>query len=302
MMENVGFKKIKIAVLGSNGQLGQEFKHLAPSYEFVHFDFFNRKALDITDKQAFEKILHQEYDYLINCAAYTAVDKAEQDVEACYEINSVACEHIMDYLKGRHTKLVHFSSDYVYHTYHGFALTENDPTHPKGVYAASKLKGEEIIRSYDHPALILRTSWVISSFGHNFVKTMLRLGSERSSLAVINDQYGAPTYARHLATAVIDIILKVTEYPKFESVFNATYNYANEGIITWYDLASQTMETENLPCQIQTTLTKDYPTAAERPLWSVLSKKKIKNAFDLEIPHWYTGLIECLQAIKSIDV
>ena len=271
MMENVGFKKIKIAVLGSNGQLGQEFKHLAPSYEFVHFDFFSRKALDITDKQAFEKILHQEYDYLINCAAYTAVDKAEQDVEACYEINSVACEHIMDYLKGRHTKLVHFSSDYVYHTYHGFAL-------------------------------ILRTSWVISSFGHNFVKTMLRLGSERSSLAVINDQYGAPTYARHLATAVIDIILKVTEYPKFESVFNATYNYANEGIITWYDLASQTMETENLPCQIQTTLTKDYPTAAERPLWSVLSKKKIKNAFDLEIPHWYTGLIECLQAIKSIDV
>lgn len=298
MVENLGFKKIRIAVLGSNGQLGQEFKYLSSSFEFIHFDFFSRAALDISDPSAFERVLQVDYDFLINCAAYTAVDKAENDSEKCFAINADACTNIMEYLKDKNTKLVHFSSDYVYHTYDGFALTENSATQPNGVYAMSKLKGENIIRSYHHPALILRTSWVISSFGHNFVKTMRRLGMDRPSLNVVNDQFGAPTYARHLAVTVVDIILKVTEEQDLISAFNSTYNYANEGIITWYDLASQIMQIENLSCEVHPILTKDYPTAAKRPLWSVLSKKKIKDAFHLEIPHWYKALLECLEAIK----
>lgn len=298
-MDKMTIKKIRIAVLGSNGQLGQEFKYLSRSYEYIHFDFFSRETLDITDKSAFGRVLQISYDFIINCAAYTAVDKAENDSELCYAINADACKNLMEYLEGSATKLIHFSSDYVYHTYSGFALTESDPTQPKGVYADSKLKGENIIRSYKHPALILRTSWVMSSFGHNFVKTMLRLGKEKKSLSVVNDQFGAPTYARHLASAVLDIILQVSEDQALESEFDATYNYANEGIITWYDLASQIMQTEHLACQVHPIFTKDYPTAAQRPHWSVLSKKKIKDAFHLEIPHWYSALHECLEALKA---
>lgn len=296
MGETKTFNKLRIAVLGSNGQLGQEFTHISPSYEYIHFDFFSKQSLDISDPDQINTKLSQvNYDYIINCAAYTAVDKAESDAENCYAINTVACQNIVNAIQGSNTKLVHFSSDYVYHTYNGFPITEDDSTQPRGVYAASKLEGEQIIRASGVPSLILRTSWVISSFGHNFVKTMLRLGQEKSSINVVCDQYGAPTYARHLAKAVLDIITDVESNPTKLEAFNDTYNYANEGIVTWYDIADRIMKEKEFSCVVRPIPTTDYPTPASRPSWSVLSKQKIKASFNVEIPHWYEALKECIK-------
>lgn len=293
-------KKLKICVLGADGQLGQEFRYLASSYEFLAFDFYSKKLLNIEDKTALKDILNSEnFDYVFNCAAYTAVDKAESEVEKCYAINTQACETIVDTLSGLQTRLVHFSSDYVYHTYSGFPLTENDVTSPKGVYAKSKLEGEQIIRKSKTPSLILRTSWVFSSFGHNFVKTMLRLGSEKSVISVVNDQFGAPTYARHLAVAVLDIITTIETNPNLIHAFNETYNFANEGFVSWYDIAVRIMAEGGLECAVNPISTQEYPSRAERPSWSVLSKNKIKERFSLEIPHWFRALKECISEIKA---
>jgi len=298
-METHKLKKTKIVVLGANGQLGQEFRHLASSYEYFTFDFYDRKDGDITDKISVAHLIDQSNpDFLINCAAYTAVDKAENDRDACYAVNAAACKVIAEVLTTRDVKLVHFSSDYVYDHFNGFPIKETDETNPKGVYAQSKLEGEKIIRASKIPTLIIRTSWVISSFGHNFIKTMLQLGKEKTELNVVNDQYGAPTYARHLAQAVLDIILVTITDEKKVSYFNDTYNYTNEGIITWYDLADRIMKEAGLPCQIQAIPTSSYPTPARRPYWSVLAKHKIKERYALEIPHWYVALKECMEEIK----
>lgn len=288
-------------MLGANGQLGKEFNFIAHSYEYLHFEFFSKLTLDIRDKHALEAVLNVGYDYVINCAAYTAVDLAETDAENCYAINADACRNIVNAIKGSTTRLVHFSSDYVYNSYNGFPIHEDDSTSPQGVYASSKLEGEQIIRASEVPALILRTSWVISSFGSNFVKTMIRLGSERSSINVVNDQYGAPTYARHLAHAVLDIITQVENNSDMSSAFNDTYNYANEGIVTWFDIAERIIKEYKFPCEVLPILTQDYPTKAKRPHWSVLSKRKIKERFNLEIPHWYTALRDCIAVLDSFN-
>jgi dTDP-4-dehydrorhamnose reductase len=296
MEGKITFNKLSIAVLGANGQLGQEFKHIAPSYEYMHFTFYSKQDLDITDAEATSKELRNaNYDYIINCGAYTAVDKAESDAENCYAINTNACKNITESIKDSKTKLIHFSSDYVYHTYGGFGLREDDQTHPQGVYASSKLEGEHIIRASSVPSLILRTSWVVSSFGHNFVKTMLRLGAEKTFINVVNDQYGAPTYARHLANVVLDIITQVENNPTLYNAFNDTYNFSNEGIVTWYDIAERIMKEKNYACAVNPIPTAEYPTPAKRPSWSVLSKHKIKEKFNVEIPHWYAALKECLR-------
>ncbi len=292
-------EKIKILVLGANGQLGQEFRYLASENQVLDFKFFGRDEVDICSEGDVLRIIDENKpNFVINCAAYTAVDKAEAEVDQCFSINRDACATITNVLNGKDIKLVHFSSDYVYNSYTGFPIKEDDNKNPQSVYATSKLEGENIIRASEVPALIIRTSWVVSSFGHNFVKTMKKLGAEREQLNVVNDQYGAPTYARHLAKSVIDIIMKVTENPSLEPHFNDTYNYANEGLITWYDLASQVMKLAELSCKVSPIPTSAYPTPASRPLWSVMSKQKIKHHFGIVIPHWYTALQECMQEMK----
>lgn len=292
-------EKIKILVLGANGQLGQEFRYLASENKDIDFVFFGRDEVDICSEDDVLRIIDENKpNFVINCAAYTAVDKAEAEVDQCFSINRDACATITNVLNGKDIKLVHFSSDYVYNSYTGFPIKEDDNKNPQSVYATSKLEGENIIRASEVPALIIRTSWVVSSFGHNFVKTMKKLGAEREQLNVVNDQYGAPTYARHLAKSVIDIIMKVTENPSLEPHFNDTYNYANEGLITWYDLASQVMKLAELSCKVSPIPTSAYPTPASRPLWSVMSKQKIKHNFGIEIPHWYTAVKECMQEMK----
>lgn len=295
-MEGNTLKKHRILVLGANGQLGREFAHIAPSYEYCHFYFANKSEADINEVSSLKAVINdQKPDYIINCAAYTAVDKAESEPQLCYETNAYACQPICEAIKSAGSRLVHFSSDYVYHTYGGFPLAESDPTEPRGVYAKSKLEGERIIRQSGAEALILRTSWVVSSFGHNFVKSMLRLGKEKSELNVVSDQYGTPTYARQLAAAVMDILLLTESDAGKAALFNETYNYSPEGIISWYDLASAIMDLANLPCTVKPIPTTAYPTPAVRPQWSVMSKSKIRQAFGLETGHWHASLRQCLE-------
>lgn len=287
--------KIQIAVLGASGQMGCEFQVIAKNYPDLSFDFFDKSTADITQLDSLVQALKRKnYHVLINCAAYTAVDKAESEPQLCYDVNTLGCQNIVDVLKGCDTKIVHFSTDYVYNSYNGFPIEEDAPKNPQSVYAKSKLEGETILRESDIPTLIIRTSWVFSSFGHNFVKTMIRLGKEKTSIQVVNDQYGAPTYARHLAQTTLDIILNTHNNTER---FNATYNYANEGLVTWYDIADRIMKDCSLNCRVLPITTAEYPTSAQRPPWSVLSKHKIKETFNTEIPHWYSALKECLSEL-----
>jgi len=291
--------KTKILVFGADGQLGQEFRYLARQNDLLDFSFYSKLDVDITSESSLKQVIQAiQPDYVINCAAYTAVDKAETEHEQCFAINRDACTSITNAIKDTKIKLIHFSTDYVYHTYTGFPLQETDQQNPQSIYATSKLQGENIIRNSGVQAMIIRTSWVVSSYGHNFVKTMKRLGAIREQISVVNDQYGAPTYARHLAKVVIEIIGKVVQNPALEEYFNDTYNYANEGILTWYDLANQVMKIANVPCEVSPIPSSEYPTPASRPLWSVLSKQKIKSNFGIVIPHWYSALQECIEAME----
>lgn len=290
--------KLSIAVLGANGQLGQTFRQISENLSGFSFDFFDKSNLDILDKDTLRKaLLDVGYKYVINCAAYTKVDLAESEPDLCIAVNVTAVKHLTEIMEGTEMRLVHFSSDYVYHQYNGFPLIETDTLNPQSVYAKSKADGEMIIRNSKVPALILRSSWIISPYGHNFVKTMVRLGQTRDSIHVVNDQLGAITYATDLAKTVMAIIEKVESRKEMLTAFNDTYNYANEGITSWFDIATAIMKLKSLPSKVVPISTRDYPTAAARPQWSVLSKKKIKTRFNIEVPHWHTSLKTCLESI-----
>lgn len=291
---------LKIAVLGAGGQLGQTFRQISKLYPDIAFDFFDKSELNILHKEDIHNVLNSNtYRYVVNCAAYTHVDKAESEPDLCFAINATACKHIAEIMQGTEMRLIHFSSDYIYHSYNGFPLKESTNPEPQGVYASSKLLGEQYIRAASVPALILRASWIVSPFGHNFVKTMLRLGKEKDQLHVVNDQYGAPTYARDLAMAVMSIIRKTEANPTNLTSFNATYNYANEGIVSWFDISTRIMKELQFSCIVHPISSSGYSTPAQRPKWSVLSKQSIKNNFNLEIPHWYRSLTQCLQELTE---
>lgn len=286
----------KILIFGSRGQLGQEFRFLSGKYPAFDFIFYDKKEADITNQdQVFRLVDQSKCDYVINCAAYTAVDKAENEPDTCYLINRDGSENLAKAALMTGAKLIHFSTDYLYHTYDGFPLGEDSPASPKGVYASSKLAGEKAIRSLGATCLILRTSWVISGFGNNFVKTMLRLGSEKNFINVVNDQYGTPTYTRDLAIAVLEIIRKNNEGIISDDLFCQTYNYSSEGITTWYELADEIILFSISNCEVNPVKSTEYQTVAQRPYWSVLSKQKIKQDLGVEVPHWYNALQRCLK-------
>jgi len=290
--------QLKVAILGAGGQLGQEFQYLSQEIPEWRFSFFSSRVLNITNIDALKsKLGNGIFDYIINCAAYTAVDKAESEVEKCWLINAHACQYITDVLKDQKSKVIHFSSDYVYHNGETTPLTETSETRPQSVYAQSKLRGEEILRSSEVETLIIRTSWVISSYGHNFVKTMLRLGKERTEINVVNDQKGAPTYARDLAYTVLEIIKKTEKGTVEAGYFNQTYNYANLGETTWYEMAQYIMKYAQLDCNVHPIPTAQYPTPARRPLNSVMSLKKIQETYQIDIPTWNKALENCLKEI-----
>ena len=283
-----------IYITGANGQVGQELRIAASDFKELECHFLTRADLDISDSDAVRAYFEERpFDYLINTAAYTAVDQAESDTEAARTVNVDAVRYLAEACARRNAILVHYSSDYVYHNGLDRPLREDDPTTPQGVYAATKLEGEQVARDTCQ-ALILRTSWVHSNYGHNFVKTIRRLAQSRPELTVVNDQIGTPTYARDLAYVTLSLIHKVECEQCDRDLLDDTYNYSDEGVAGWYDFARAIVKHQKIACTITPVPSSSYPTAAKRPSYSILDKSKIKAAFGLSIPHWENSLIRAL--------
>ncbi len=284
-----------ILITGAYGQVGSELKVLSEQYDWT-FHFHNRDTLDITSLEDVLRFFDENnIDTCINCAAYTAVDKAESDEATARLVNVIGAENLARACATRNATLIHYSTDYVYHGSQNRPFKETDTTSPQGVYAATKLEGDEKVLAANLRTLVIRTSWVYSSFGHNFVKTMLRLGKERDHLTVIFDQTGTPTYARDIAAATLTILQGLDDINIQEVA--GIYHFSNEGVTSWYDFAKAIFEIKNIDCHVAPIETKDYPTPAARPHFSVLNKGKIKAVFGLEIPHWRDSLKDCLKVI-----
>lgn len=283
----------KIAIFGSNGQVGTTFRHLSDKYSY-QFIFLNSSELDITDRlQVLEFVEKNKPNFIINCAAYTAVDKAESDTETAYLINETGTKNIADACAQNGTHFIHISTDFVYEGLGNIPFKENDHTGNTAVYATSKLAGEKTIIDSNCNYSIFRISWVYSPYGNNFVKTMLRLAKERGEINVVNDQIGNPTYAYDFAKFILDNIAHI------EKQQNEIFNYSNEGEISWYHFAAEIMKIKDLNCKIHPITTSQYPTPAKRPSYSAMDKSKVKSHFNIAIPHWKESLIECLRLIPS---
>lgn len=291
-MPNSNSDVYNILVTGSNGQVGSEIKELSKNYSY-NFFFTNRLNIDITSKDSIKSFCQtNNINVIINCAAYTAVDKAETDIENADLINRKAVKNLAVVSKELNIKLIHISTDYVFDGTNHKPYTENDKTNPKSIYGKTKLDGENELIVINPPnSIIIRTSWVYSYYGNNFVKTMLRLGREKEELGVIYDQVGTPTYAKDLAKTILEII------PQIENSKVEIYNYSNEGVLSWYDFAKEIMKMAKLNCKINPIETKDYPTPAKRPYYSLLNKSKIKKEFNIAIPYWKDGLDDCLKRL-----
>jgi len=287
-------KQATILVTGANGQLGKELQAFAHHYPSYHFLFVSKEELNIADAAATERYFTaQSIDFCINCAAYTAVDKAESDAENAFLINGTAVATLAAVCNKYNTQLIHISTDYVFDGTATKPYKETDPSNPVSVYGRSKLQGEIAALENNPSTIIIRTAWVFSSFGNNFVKTMLRLMKERESINVVNDQLGCPTYAADLAAAIMQIIAsgKSNKNP-------GIYHYSNAGITNWYAFAVSIKELSGSSCLVNPISTAQYPTAAKRPAYSVLDTTKIKNAFGVTIPSWEESLEQCLALLK----
>ena len=281
-----------ILVTGSMGQLGSEIKELSSNYNY-NFFFTTRDDIDITSKDSIKEFCQtNSINVIINCAAYTAVDKAQSDIENADLVNRKAVKKLSIIAKELNIKLIHISTDYVFDGKNFKPYVEEFQTNPQSVYGKTKLDGENEIRDINPlNSIIIRTSWVYSYYGNNFVKTMLRLGKEKEELGVIFDQVGTPTYAKDLAITILDII------PQIDNQKVEIYNYSNEGVLSWYDFAKEIMKMAKLNCKINPIETYQYPTPAKRPHFSLLNKSKIKSKFNLEIPYWKDGLDDCLKRL-----
>ena len=275
-----------LLITGSNGQLGNELRLLLGDAAI----YVDRDELDITDKAAVKAFFEtQDFDFVINCAAYTAVDKAEEDFEAADRINRLGPALLAKYGK----RVIQISTDYVFDGTAHLPYKEEDAVKPLSVYGSTKLAGEEAVLAEAETAVIIRTAWLYSSFGANFVKTMRRLGAVRDSLGVIFDQVGTPTYAADLAAAIVAMLRQIK--PGMKEV----YHYSNEGVASWYDFAVAIMAESGLPCAVRPLETFEYPTKATRPAYSVLNKAKIRRDFGLVVPHWMDGLKRCIHKLNE---
>ncbi|WP_245795489.1 dTDP-4-dehydrorhamnose reductase [Arenibacter nanhaiticus] len=279
---------MKIIITGANGQLGRCLQDVAERYPDYEFKFKSSKELDITSKEQINSLFaHEKFDYCINCAAYTAVDKAETDQENAFLVNAEAVKYLSEACKTENTTLIHISTDFVFDGSKTTPYTEEDVPNPINVYGASKLKGEQYVQNILEHYFIIRTSWVYSEYGHNFVKTMLRLGAEKEELSVVNDQIGAPTYAGDLAEVIMKVISsKATNY--------GLYHYSNEGAISWYDFAKAIFEIKGMNIEVNPIPSEAYPTPAKRPINSELFKHKIEKIFPKNIKFWMDSLHKCI--------
>ncbi len=284
-----------ILVTGANGQLGSEFKAIAGEFSNYKITFANRSTIDITDESKLRSFcVHHNIEAIINCAAYTLVDKAEDENIIADNVNHKAVNSIATIAKELNIKLVHISTDYVFDGDTSLPYAEEDNTNPINIYGRSKLNGElSLINVAPQNSIIIRTSWVYSSFGNNFVKTMLKLSETKKELSVIFDQVGSPTYARDLAKHILQIL------PNINNDQVEIYHYTNEGVCSWYDFALAVFEISKKHVEITPIESSAYPTKATRPHYSVLNKQKIKSTFDLNIRHWREALKSCLSVIES---
>jgi len=289
-----------VLVTGQNGQLGQSLKSLAPQYPQYQFTFTARDELDLACSQNISSYFEKnKFDLIINCAAYTAVDKAEEQQELADAINHLAVKQLAEISQKNNSVLIHISTDYVFDGTNYRPYIENDPINPQNTYGLTKLKGEQAIQKTACNAIIIRTSWVYSEYGNNFVKTMLRLGADRDQLNVIFDQIGTPTYAVDLATSILTIADSLNNNQSdFQQEKLALYHFSNEGVCSWYDFAKAIFEHSNTQCEVFPIETKDYPTPAKRPQYSVLNKAKIKQKYQLNIPYWKDSLQICLNKLQ----
>jgi dTDP-4-dehydrorhamnose reductase len=286
--------KQKILVTGANGQLGKELKKIAPLFSQFDFIFQSREDLPIHHFEMvrlYFKTYHPQY--VINCAAYTAVDRAEQEKDLAFQVNGEAVGVLAAICKENHTLLIHISTDYVFDGKAKTPYKEDAPTNPQSVYGASKLEGEKQALQFNPDSIIIRTSWVYSEFGKNFVRTMVKLMKEKEEINVVNDQFGSPTYAADLAEVIMQIIMTLPTHHS-PLTTQGVYHYSNQGIINWYDFALAIKELARSKCKIIPIPTSQYPTPAKRPMYSVLDTTKIQNTFGIQLKDWKESLANCL--------
>lgn len=277
-----------ILITGANGQLGNEMRIVSQEQSTLVFHFTDVAELDICDIDAVERwVTEHNIHCIVNCAAYTNVNKAEEDVELCDKLNHLAPANLAAVAARHGIGLIHVSTDYVFNGKQHTPYREDDTPCPNSVYGSTKLAGEEAIMRLCPTAVIIRTAWLYSTFGNNFVKTMLRLGSERSEMGVVFDQIGTPTYARDLARAILHIL--------HEGIVSGIYHYSNEGVCSWYDFAKAIFDLGGIStCTLKPLHTEEYPTPAARPHFSVLDKSKIKRVYGVEVPYWVDSLRDCM--------
>jgi dTDP-4-dehydrorhamnose reductase len=284
---------MKIVVTGANGQLGKELQALQSSFPAIQFEFFSKEQLDIADLTKVETAFKNlQPDYCINCAAYTAVDKAETEQETAFLINGAGTKNLALISAQLGVKFIHISTDYVFAGNGSMPYKEDHPVDPQNVYGESKLRGEQDALAVNPESIIIRTAWVYSEYGNNFVKTMLRLMQSKEEIGVVADQQGSPTYAADLAKAILSIVTS----GKWVS---GIYHYSNEGVITWFDFAKAIQEYIQSNCRVNAIPTSAFPTPAKRPAYSVLDKEKIKSTFGVAIPDWRDSLHHCLNRLKE---
>ncbi len=287
---------MKTLILGADGQLGLTFQALVKKEkQDPRFLFWRRSDGDFNQPDFFQNIRKTGVRLVINCAAYTAVDQAEMERTLAKQVNATAVGKLGKHLAEEDIPVIHFSSDYVYHNRLRRPLREDDPCRPKGYYARTKLMGEnELLANHPYP-LIIRVSWLYSNFRHNFPKTMLRLGSTRDEIRVVNDQWGAPTYAHDLAKAILTISDRAKSDDHYFAQKTGIYNYSNEGKTTWFNIADRVIQKAGLRCQVIPIPSKDYPTPAPRPRYSVLDLAKFKRKFEIPTLTWEERMDECIR-------
>jgi len=285
----------KILVTGSNGQLGNSIRNIESKYPDFSFVYTDVDDLDITKWEEVEAFFKDaNFTHIVNCAAYTAVDKAEEDYDLAKLINAHGPENLARASRQFHCKLVHISTDYVFDGKAHRPYIEDDFAQPPSAYGKSKLEGEELVLKAGDHVNIIRTSWLYSEYGNNFLKTMMKYGAERDELRVVFDQIGTPTYAGDLADAILKMI-------QLDKDSKEIYHFSNEGVVSWYDFAKEIMTAARIQCKISPILSVEYPLPAPRPYYSVLDKSKIKSDYQLEIPYWKDSMIKCIKALTDIS-
>lgn len=284
----------KILITGANGQLGHEMRNILEGDSRFDCLFTDVAELDICDAEAVKRtVTDNKVDYIVNCAAYTQVDKAEDNVELCRKINAVAVENLAHAAAECGARMIHVSTDYVFDGLGYRPYTEEMPPHPQSVYGVTKLEGEQALQRLCPDSVILRTAWLYSPYGNNFVKTMMRLGIEREELSVVADQVGTPTCAADLAQAILVILQAETFVP-------GIYHFSDEGACSWYDFTVAIHRLAGITtCRVKPIRSDEYPSRAHRPFYSVLDKSKIKQTYGLTIPHWYESLSHCIKLLQE---